>query len=187
MGAYLSAHRLPAEAAIDVLTARGHITDLDLHRPDLVEGWHVLGYKDPPKEVVRTLDFQKRDDKVLDLLTGTTHDRWEDDTYWRMESDNPIVWAIYGARMIGWERPDFPLKYSLPSDIETVCERLDDLTQADISRNVERLIASGEDDYGSNVFQDWIRSKVEPILLPTLRDFYSHAEKENQIVIHWIG
>jgi hypothetical protein len=189
MGTYRSIPRLPTDWAVDLLSNRRDIGDIRRERWDLIENGHTFWLDDRPSDAPRKLDLDRFYVRALDAMTGTPHDSLfyefvHDD---HGEADDPRFWAIYGARRIGWDHPDIPFRYSLPSDVQRISDRLREMTTEDVRDHVDVVIAAGEDRYGSSVAKRWMHEQAVPKLLPTLRRFYDAALREEEIVIYWLG
>ena len=144
MGTYLSTHRFPLVWAVDLLSNRRDIGDIKRERWDLIENGHTFWLDDRPSDAPRKLDLDRFYVRALDAMTGTLHDslfyEFVHDDYG--ESDDPRFWAIYGARRIGWDHPDIPFRYSLPSDVQGITDRLEAMTTNDVRSHVETVIAA---------------------------------------------
>lgn len=190
MGVYLSVYRFSVPVAVDVLCGRSHIREAaDKMRSDEVAAGVVKSpvWREPlrnqPSDYIL---FHKRYNTILDTLTGTVTDPYGEG-FWSEHSNTPLSSVVYGARRIGWDRPDFPLKYSLHDDISDICDALASVTETDIQHNVETLIASGTEIYSDTAFQRQLREQFAPRLLPALRQFYHAAHEREEIVVYWMG
>lgn len=194
MGIYLYLHRLPLDSAVDTLTQRRDYDYVEEHCLKPFEEWHNPLRGSPPEHPPRTLDFQRSYHRVRDAMVGgalTYEDRFEE---MGREPPDPRFWAIHGARLVGYECGDFPWRYSLPTDIEAICETLKGMTEADLRENAEYAIEEdrqyeGTTDrtYDGESAQKFMREELPKRLLPALRQFYRAARTEKQIVVRWMG
>jgi hypothetical protein len=189
MGTYLSTHRFPLVWAVDLLSNRRDIGDIKRERWDLIENGYTFWLDDRPSDTPRKLDLDRYYVRALDAMTGTLHDSLFDEFVHddHEESDDPRFWAIYGARRIGWDHTDYLLRYSLPSDVQRITDRLGTMTTEDVRDHVDAVIPADAERYGSSVAKQWMREQAVPKLLPTLRRFYDAALREEEIVIYWLG
>jgi hypothetical protein len=198
MGSYLSLVRLPIGVAVDLLTGRCSITDVKRTHPERINGRgrsYELWMEEQPERTPYALFFAKQYVQPLDALTGEVHDRFAREFRYD-ESDDPCFWMVYGARLVGWyagsDRPlpygyVFPLRYSLPEDVEAINDQLASITEKSLRERIERILTLESDRYASEYIQNWMRETVAVKLLPALRQFYSTAKREKEIVVYWLG
>lgn len=189
MGVVLTVYRLDVSAAVDVLSNRRHAREIADEMADWCDEARapLLPFWRQQVSSLKILYFHKMYSVVHECLSGTVDDQESRSLFYNEHLELPISSVIYGARRIGWDRPDFPLKYSLPDDISDICDALTALTEADIQHNVETLIASGEGVYSDTAFQRQLREQFVPRLLPALRQFYHAAREREEIVVYWMG
>ena len=122
------------------------------------------------------------------MLTGTSRDLYVGKDFFFEETSDPAAWAIYGARLIGWPREDFPLRYSLPGDIEAILAALGVFTVKKLQHRFDKMLEEAQD--RDSLYHDhWvqrIREELLPHLLPNLQRFYEAALAEDQIVVYWM-
>jgi len=192
MGTVLSNWRLPVDPAVDVLT-RCRWFDyvelvLELDQPT----YHL--WKAPPDKAPRTLYFDKGYPLVFEALTGGHRGRFSSD-HFDDTSDDPYFWAVYGARLVGWETQDFPLRYSLAGDLDAICDALSRLTDTELRENLAHAHDNPPpdlDEYQAptisledrlKVFDKYLASRF----LPALQQFYRAAREREEIVVYWMG
>lgn len=197
MGSYLSLVRLPLGVAVDLLTGRCSITDVKRTHPERINGRsrsYELWMEEQPEQDPYHLYFDRRYVRALGALTGKVHDRFAREFFVDEEPKNPCFWMMYGARLVGWnnvmEEPAlsygyvFPLRYSLPEDIAAINEQLASMTQEQLRDRIEQILKTESDRYASEYTQNWMRETVAVKLLPALRQFYSTAKQEKEIVVY---
>lgn len=196
MGVYLYLHRLPTGPAVDILTERRHYGRVEDEHPELYERLYDFCDLPLPEQPPQTLDFGRTYHDVRGAMLGDAPTREERyDELNREEPEDPRFWAIHGARLVGHRaREYFPWRYSVPSDIETICAVLDEMTEADVRANVEQALEEdrrheGTTDrmHGRENTQRFMRETLPKCLLPALRQFYRAARAKEQIVVRWMG
>ncbi|PEN13295.1 hypothetical protein CRI94_11700 [Longibacter salinarum] len=85
--------------------------------------------------------------------------------------------------MVGWTVDDHafekPVRYSLPSDLPSIADSLEDVEDDDLRSNLQQL--------GNPLRREsahFFETRLNWRLLPTLRQFYDSALTEHQIVIY---
>ena len=120
---------------------------------------------------------------LFDVLSGSAHDPdlWTS-IFMTDEFKDPQSWAIYGARKAGWKPTDFPLRYSVPSDVEAICGALAALTETEVRERVEHVS-------GQSSPNDDRKPRLEQTLraLSDLRGFYQQARGSGEIVLYLMG
>lgn len=194
MGINLTIARPPLNVAVDALTRR---MDLGVLRwyIELLEPYSGIEYlkattsKGVPgggsSEPIRVVGLWRGFGSALDVLTSTAHDRhhWID-IFAAEEFADPVLWAVYGARIVGWPPEDYPLRYSLPSDAEAICAALDVLTDAELRTRVDSVLAQRPGYEGDQ--EPWLHVQVAG-RLAALRSLYGAAAAEGEIVLYLMG
>ena len=208
MGIYADAHRLPLDAAVGWLTVR----DIEV-RERFGEPRHNC-WQPTPEEPPRVLYLGRMNSRVLDVMTGAFHGppRAMYRKFRGEEWDDPRAWAALGARLVGWpsafsndELPlqqgadEYPLRYTLPQEIEAICEVLAQMTPAQMREQLDQAVAESVSEeavrrwarlgYGGDAYEGYELNKEEAHeaagnLLLNMRQFYEAARAEGQIVIH---
>ena len=198
MGSYLSLVRLPLGVAVDLLTERCSITDVKRMHPERINGRsrsYKLWMEEQPEQDPYRLYFGKRYVQPLDALTGKVHGRFAHE-FGDGEPNDPCFWMVYGARLVGWHVMNepalsygyvFPLRYSLPEDIAAINDQLASVTEERLQNRIEQVLKTESDRYSSEYTQNWMRETVSVKLLSALRQFYSTAKREKEIVVYWLG
>ena len=185
MGTYLYHYRLGLDQALDVLTDRLPISELEFELPHLQQ---VHQIKNPsPAVMPHVLGFQKAYPLAFDLVTGEARNPFWSVDHFSQEHTDPAAWAVYGARRIGWQREDILLRYSLPKDIDQILKVLRALTLDELRRRLVEVLAPSEHYQDDDLGDSWIRytqEKFLPPLLSNLRRFYEAARAEDQIVVY---
>lgn len=177
--------------AIEVLTERVHIRDAERgmgdvnfrreFRPEPI--WQIPLADSSPR---RTLWLHKNYNVIHEAITGEQVDF---SGYFLDENRQEALHAaIYGTRKIGWKRPDFPLKYSLPEDTTAILDALEEKTQDEINANVNVMIdRSGRDKEQLSFSSETLRNELAPRVLPALRRFYRAAREAEEVIVYWMG
>ncbi|PEN06209.1 hypothetical protein CRI93_10300 [Longimonas halophila] len=195
MGRVYDVYRYDAEVAVDLLSLRKRVQDID--RPAFYEP--VQYYYDPPSEPPpRTISFvSARNNADLAMLVGPTCKAFVKDSLWEWHethtSGNPCVWATRGARRVGWHTyvpvmagaGEFPLRYNMPSDIAAIRTTLAKLTVADLQANVEQCINQQQvrTEEREGFDRKRLSETIAPRFLQTIRSFYQQAQDQNEIVV----
>lgn len=191
MGTVLSNWRLPVDPAVDVLTRRRWFDYVELVLELDKPTYHI--WTEVPSRAPRNLYPGKAYRLLIEALTGRHRGpfagaRFED------ESDDPRFWALYGARLVGWEWSERPLRYSLPGDLGAIRQALDTLTDADLRANIIRAYNNPPPEVDAYPtppvsLEGCLQSFDEKLtgrFSPALRRFYAAAQDEEEIVVHWI-
>lgn len=200
MGRVYSVHRYSLDIAVDLLSLRRRVQDVD--HPTFYAP--LQRYRDPPADVPpRTIDFiSAMNNTDLAMMVGPKCEGLTGGNMWKWhsthEADDPRLWTTRGARLVGWHEyvptregaGDFPLRYSIPQDVDAILETLQELSTEELQANMEQSFDAGlvETEF-YRVKRDEIplRDLVEevvPNLLQTLRMFYTAAQEENEIAVY---
>ena len=184
MGVYLSLVRPPLDVAVDALAYRMDRGDLLSYVDRRLEPAGTIGAGVLPNPF-RVADLWKSYGPLFDVLSGKAHDPdWWTSIFLTDEFDDPGSWAVYGARKAGWEPADFPLRYSMPSDVEAIVASLRTLTEAEVRAKVDNVLRQRPEYEGDH--DPWLQEQVMRAL-PDLKAFYEEAQGANEIVLYLMG
>ncbi len=210
MGIYANAYRLPLGIAVDWLAVRTRFQDIDVDHHELLVPHHNC-WQPTPNKPPRDLYMSRMDSRVLDVMTGAHHG--PPTAMYRLfqtkeQDDDPRAWAALGARLVGWPKDKLPLvqgadayppRYTLPQEIEMICDTLAQMTPAQMREQFDRAVADSRSEeavrrwarlgYEGEAYKGYESEKEEAHeaavnLLLNMRQFYEAALKERQIVIH---
>lgn len=195
MGRVYDMYRYDIEVAVDLLSLRKRVQDID--RPAFYEPVQYY-YAPPSQPTPRTISFvSARNNVDIAILIGPTCEAFAEDNLWKWHathvSNNPYVWATRGARRVGWQEyvpvmagaGEFPLRYNMSSDISAVCTALERLTVADLQENVKKCISKQQvqTEEQKSFQHEHLIEVVVPRFLKTLRSFYQEARAHDEIVV----
>lgn len=200
MGRVYSIHRYAPDTAVDLLSLRRRVQDVD--HPTFYAPLHR--YRDAsPRTPPRTLDFVSAYNNAdLAVVVGPECEGLVADSMWRWhethETEDPRLWATRGARRVGWHKHvptqegagDFLLRYSVPQDIDAITKELERLSVADVQSNVAESYDAGlvETEFyrtsSHEISREALVHEVAPNLLKTLRMFYAAAQAEGEIAVY---
>lgn len=195
MGRVYDIYRYNTELAIDLLSLRKRVQDID--QPPFYEPVQYY-YAPPSKSPPRTISFvSARNNADLAMLVGSGCEAFTADSLWEWynhhTSSNPHVWATRGARRVGWHEyvpvmagaGEFPLRYNMPSDIAAIRTTLAKLTVADLQANVEQCINQQQvrTEEREGFDSKRLSETIAPRFLQTIRSFYQQAQDQNEIVV----
>ncbi len=182
MGISVSITRVPLERAVDALSMRMSLSDFGVYMDyELLprdENSSRRADLDPASPI---LDLWKSYILVLDVLTAEAHEH-HSSLFITDEFENPFAWAGFGARLPGWRQDSLPLRYSLGSDLDTICDALDSLDERELERRVQRVLKLAPQ-YEPEGREPWVQDYMEKVVL-AMRGFYRRARSAGEIVIH---
>ena len=212
MGNHLSAYRLPAEWAAELISGHEPLDYLEylvpespIYAPPEAERHLAHGVAMNPEDFdhsVRRLGFGRHERRIADMLNGEYH-FWDNDerpfSRGETETDDPLEWAVYGRRVCGWLATAMPYRFSNPSDVPQIAETLAGVTPAEMSDNYRNVVQqfppptyqSGYGESGTpGVIVDLrVDDPVEYArkTLANLCGFYDRARANEEFVVHcWV-
>lgn len=186
MGVYLTIARAPLDVAVDAIGGRMKQWELRRYVDEHLMTTGTVGDvgEGVPNGPFRVARLWKSHGPLFDILTGKAHDIDARGFEWERESADVDAWIVYGARKVAWEPEDYPLRYSLPSDVEAISASLHALTEAEVERRAHEVLRN-EPGYERSR-GPWLQTQVMRVL-PYLKAFYDEARASKEIVLYLKG